>query len=171
MGLIHIYCGDGKGKTTAAIGLTVRAAGSGMKVVFAQFLKSSDSGELNILNSLENVKVIRNQKPFPFSNAMTDQQKEEIIEIHNKIFQSAISSSKKIDVLVLDEILATYNLNLIDKKLVDDFLNSPNEKPEIILTGRDPSQQMIRLADYVSEIKKIKHPFDKGISARYGIEM
>ncbi len=171
MGLIHIYCGDGKGKTTASVGLSVRAAGSGLNVVFAQFLKSTDSGELHVLSKLDNVKILRSQKEFPFTDTMTPQQKEEIVGIHNEIFQTAVKSCTPKDVLVLDELMATYNYNLIDRELVDDYFANPDEKPEVIMTGRDPAEHFVNLADYVSEVKKIKHPFDKGKPARKGIEM
>ncbi len=171
MGLIHIYCGDGKGKTTASVGLAVRAAGTGLNVVFAQFLKSTDSGELHVLSKLDNVKILRSQKEFPFTYNMTAEQKAEIVGIHNEIFQTAVKSLTLKDVLVLDELMSTYNYELIDRKLVDNYFNNSNERPEIIMTGRDPAEHFVNMADYVSEIKKVKHPFDKGLPARQGIEM
>lgn len=173
LGLIHIYCGDGKGKTTAAFGLALRAAGRGFSIYIAQFLKSSETGELQTISSLSNISIIRSKKKFPFSFNMNDYQKAEITNIHNMIFDEAVSrcDEKQCDVLILDEIIAAYNYGYIDKLKVDSFLENPPENVEIILTGRNPSQKFIQIADYVSEIKKIKHPFDKGISAREGIEM
>ncbi len=172
LGLLHIYCGDGKGKTTAALGLTLRAAGSGLYVVFAQFLKSWNTGELTSLKKLENVTVLRSEKPFPFTDKMTEQQMTEIKEIHNEIFMKAseMASNGKCDLLVLDEIISTYNYEFIDKAIVDGFLEKRPSGVELVLTGRNPSDEFVEMADYVSEVRKVKHPFDAGVMARKGIE-
>lgn len=173
LGLVHIYCGDGKGKSTAAIGLMVRAAGNGLNVVFAQFLKNWRSGEIESLENIPNIKILRGSKPFPFFEEMTNEQKAEIIEIHNGIFDevSALCEKKLCNVLVLDEIIAAYNYELIDKEKVDTFLKNRDKSIELIMTGRNPAPEFIEMADYVSEVKKIKHPYDRGVQARKGIEV
>ena len=144
-GLIHIYCGDGKGKTTAAIGLSVRAAGSGMRVLFVQFLKKAETSELNILTKLPQITVLRPSE----DESWTDTQA---------------------DLLVLDEAIGAYNRGAIDRTKLLAFLKHKPESLEVEMTGRNPPGELIDLADYVSEIKKIKHPFDSGIRARTGIE-
>ncbi len=172
LGLIHIYTGEGKGKTTASIGLTIRMLGNGGKVIFSQFLKSWNTGEVSVLESLHGVKVIRNSKPFPFTNQMTDEQKNEIVTIHNNLLEAIKAELKKekYHMIVMDEIMATYNLKLIDTELVDDFIKNKPKDIELVLTGRDPEEKFIKLADYVSDIHKVKHPFDKGVESRKGIE-
>jgi cob(I)alamin adenosyltransferase len=173
LGLIHIYCGDGKGKSTASIGLMVRAAGNGLNVIFAQFLKNWKTGEIEALSNIPGIKILRSKKPFPFTDKMTDAHKAEITEIHNEILKEVIQlcENGECDVLVLDEIISTYSYNFIDKDLVDNFLKNRGKNIELIMTGRNPSPEFIEMADYVSEVKKIKHPFDKGVQARRGIEI
>lgn len=171
-GLIHIYCGDGKGKTTASLGLAIRAAGNGMKVIFAQFLKGSDTSELESLKKIEGITVMRNLIDYGFYNRMTEEDKVAIKELHNETLTKAIKAVNegKCDLLVLDEIIATYNYNLVDSNLVDELIKNKPDSLELILTGRDPAKHFIEAADYVSEIKKVKHPFDQKIGAREGIE-
>lgn len=171
-GLIHIYCGDGKGKTTASMGLAIRAAGNGMNVLFTQFLKGSDTSELNSLKQIKEITVLRNAIDYGFFNQMTEEDKEAITKLHNETLLQAIQAvkDKTVDLLILDEIIATYNYNLVDKHLVDELIQSKPEYLELVLTGRDPAEHFIAAADYVSEIKKVKHPFDKRIGARKGIE-
>ena len=164
--MIHIYCGDGKGKTTASIGLAVRMAGYGKKVLFVQFLKGSYTGELEILK--ENVKVMRCDKNYGFFRSMSDEYKENIKANHNSNLQYVLDSGNKFDMIVLDEIFAAYNYGLCDKDTVREIVR--NYSGELVLTGRDPEGWFIEKADYVSEIKKIKHPYDKGITAREGVE-
>ncbi len=172
-GLIHIYTGNGKGKTTAAIGLTIRMVGNDKKVIFSQFLKSWKTGEISILEKLENVKVIRNNNPFPFTNRMSSEQRIETIDIQNNILKEIILEveSGNYDMVVMDEIIATYNLGLVDTDLVDDFLKNKPQNLELVLTGREPSDILVSLAHYVSNIEKVKHPFDIGIESRKGIEI
>ena len=131
-GLIHIYCGDGKGKTSAAIGLAVRAAGSGLKVLFTRFLKNESSGELAILDDISQIKVLHLEKSYGFFKNLSEEKKQEVRETYLRLWRAI--------------------------------------ELEIVLTGRNPDEKLVELADYVSEIKKVKHPFDQGIYARKGIE-
>ncbi len=171
-GLIHIYEGDGKGKTTAAVGLCVRCAGSGRKVIFSQFLKDNQSSELKVLKSIEDIQVITAEKTFGFYFNMSEDEKEEAKEVYNRLLIQVIkqASREECDMLVLDEIMAAYSNQLIDRNYLLDFLKNKPYQLEVVLTGRNPAKELVELADYVSEVKKVKHPFDVGISARDGIE-
>lgn len=171
-GLIHLYCGDGKGKTTAALGLTIRASGAGFRVVFVQFLKSYDTGELSVLDRLPNVTVLRGKEGNAFSFAMTDWEKEKnrIFQTENLTKATELATSGNCDMLVLDEAAGAYNRDLIDRSILEDFVRNKPEGLELVMTGRNPAQWMLDCADYVSEIRKVKHPYDKGIPARSGIE-
>lgn len=171
-GLIHIYCGDGKGKTSAAIGLAVRAAGSGMKVLFARFLKNEQSGELKILDWIPEIEVLHLERSYGFFRTLTDQEKEEVRIMYGSLWKQIRekASGGAFDVLVIDEFMAAYQYGLIDHEEALDFLKGKPEKLEIVLTGRNPDSALVELADYVSEIRKVKHPFDRGILARPGIE-
>lgn len=170
-GLIHIYCGDGKGKTTAAVGISVRAAGCGKKIVFAQFLKDGSSSEIKVLNQIENIEVCVCNSHCGFLKNMTNA---EVAETKIK-FSTLLSDVLRlcdngVDLLVLDEIIAACNNNITDEGLLLQFLTKKPEKLEVVLTGRNPSEQLISAADYVTEMQKIKHPYDNGINARIGIE-
>lgn len=170
--LIHLYCGDGKGKTTASLGLVMRAIGNGKNVIFSQFMKSSRTSELNILSKLDNVFVIRSDRKFPFYSKMSLQEKEEITKVHNKIFQEIIKkvNTEDIDLVVFDEITYAYNWGIIDTDMVSEFITTYKGKVEIVITGRNPDDFFIEQADYITEMKCIRHPFQQGIPAREGIE-
>ena len=172
LGLVHIYCGDGKGKTTSSVGLTVRALGAGLRVVFCQFLKSGKSSELNILKSLDNLTYVSGEGVRGFISRMSEEEVNKIRHMHNEMLDECIDLCKsgKCDMLVLDEIMAAVNLNVADFDKLLDFLRNRSENIEIVMTGRDPKPELIEIADYVSEVKKIKHPYDRGINARVGVE-
>lgn len=172
MGLLHIYCGDGKGKTTAAIGLAVRAAGAGMRVHIIQLLKGSDSAEISVLRSIPNITIERCDRNYGFVRNMTDEDKNSIAECHDALLEKgySLARSGKIDMLIIDEFNAAYKCGLLDKNAAEKFLTEKFGDTELIITGRDPAEIFINAADYVSEIKCIKHPYEKGINARRGIE-
>jgi len=171
-GLIHIYCGDGKGKTTAATGLAVRAAGTGMQVLFARFLKNETSGELNILDGIPQIEVIHMEKSYGFYQSLSDREKEEMTAMYRRLWDEVEqrAGSGQYDMLVLDELMAAYNYGILLNDRVHRFLETKPEKLEIVMTGRNPSEELMEYADYISEIKKIKHPFDRQVTARKGIE-
>ena len=171
-GLVHIYCGDGKGKTSAAVGLAVRAAGRGMKVLVVRFLKTENSGEVEVLRSIPGITVTPCDRAFGFVFRMNEEQKAEAAEYYQKRFETAgkEAESGNYDLLILDEILASCNYGMVQDQSVLEFLHTKPAGLEVVLTGRDPSEKMVEQADYVSEIHMVKHPYQKGISARKGIE-
>ena len=172
-GLIHIYTGDGKGKTTAAIGLGVRASGRGMKVLMVQFLKSTPTGEMYSLKSLEPSFVLcRGTSSRKFSWHMSAEEKARTAEEQQGIFEYAVNAARngECDLLILDEILGAISVGMLEKEQVTDFVKNKPDRLELVLTGRGADSELIGLADYVSEIKAVKHPAEKGIHARKGIE-
>ncbi|SNX55089.1 cob(I)yrinic acid a,c-diamide adenosyltransferase [Thermoanaerobacterium sp. RBIITD] len=171
-GLIEIYTGDGKGKTTAAVGLCVRALGRGFKVYMVQFLKGRDTGELHILKDYENFKVFRFQTSDKFFWQMTEEEKTELRIEMKKAYEliENVLKNNECDLLILDEIMGVIHNNIYS---IDDVLKLMDEKPdtiEMVMTGRNAPEAIIDKADLVTEMKLIKHPFEKGIPARYGIE-
>lgn len=171
-GMIHIYCGDGKGKTTAATGLAVRAAGSGMKVLFARFLKNENSAELCVLDQIPGIEVIHLPKSYGFYNTQSEEEKAETKQMYEELWKYALDRAKNgaCDMLVMDEFMAADRYGLIPHEEAIQFLKEKPEGLEVVLTGRDPSDEILELADYISEVKMVRHPFEKGIRARKGIE-
>jgi cob(I)alamin adenosyltransferase len=172
-GLIHIYTGDGKGKTTAAIGLGVRACGQGMKVLMAQFLKGSPTGEMYSLKSLEpGFKLYRGTGSKKFIWQMDAEERLQTSTEQADIFDHAVNAAKagECDLLILDEVIGAVSSGMLEFDLLMDFIKNKPEKLELVLTGRGASKELIEAADYVSEIKAVRHPAEKGINARYGIE-
>jgi len=171
-GLIHIYCGDGKGKTTCAAGLAVRCAGAGGKVLWVQFLKKDTSGERRSLEQLENVTLLPGYENIKFTFSMTEEEKKQASSFYKKQLAEIGQLVKQqfFDLLVMDETLGAINTGMLAEEEVIAFLKEKPQELEVVLTGRDPSSQMVSLADYVTNMQKIKHPFDLGISARKKIE-
>lgn len=171
-GLIHIYCGDGKGKTTAAVGLAVRCAGRGNKVLLVQFLKSRDSGELYSLAKLPDIEVMRGKESKKFTFQMNEEEKHALLIEHNKMFEQVLAKIKNggYSLLILDEVIGALNANVFEMPKLIEFLRHKPENLEVVLTGRNPAPELVEIADYVSEMRKVKHPMDKGIMAREGIE-
>ena len=171
-GLIHIYCGDGKGKTTAAVGLAVRCAGRGNKVLLVQFLKSRDSGELYSLAKLPDIEVMRGKESKKFTFQMNEEEKHALLIEHNKMFEQVLAKIKNggYSLLILDEVIGALNAKVFEMQKLIEFLRHKPENLEVVLSGRNPAPELVEIADYVSEMRKVKHPMDKGIMAREGIE-
>lgn len=167
----HIYAGDGKGKTTAATGLAVRAASRGWKVLFIQFLKSGTSAELDVLRSMPNVDVLSGQKINKFTFAMTAEELAETKQVMAGRLQLAIDEAKEYDLIVLDEALGAISAQVISEDMVANFMAEKPANLELVLTGRNPSERLIGLADYYSEVCMRKHPYEtEGLNARAGVE-
>ena len=173
-GLIHIYCGNGKGKTTAAMGLAIRAAGREKKVFITQFLKSGKSGELVSLDKLkEHITFLPGKPVNKFVWNMNDEEKLEVKKEHTIRFREIkeIIEKEQYDLLILDELIGTINNGFVELNEVIEFLKSKPETLEVVMTGRNPDEKLIELSNYVTEMKCIKHPFEEGIPSRIGIEL
>lgn len=224
-GFVHIYCGDGKGKTTAALGLALRAAGSGMKVVIARFLKNDGSGEVPVLGNIPDIHVLPCEKEFGFTWNMTKEQKLEAGRYYGELFERAWEEAYAVGervqgivgtnvpevemtagtqgcktykpetaatggagasradltmsaapcgncrvLLVLDEIMSAVSNGFVAEEQLLEALDHRPDGLEVVLTGRNPSGELMSRADYVTEMKAIKHPYEKGVAARKGIE-
>ncbi|NLO40317.1 MAG: cob(I)yrinic acid a,c-diamide adenosyltransferase [Ruminiclostridium sp.] len=173
-GMLHLYIGNGKGKTTAAVGLTIRALGQGFRVLFAQFLKNTQTGEKTILEGYPNKLLFfrPNQRHNTFLWNMTEEQLE---QTRDDILLGWESLKQQMqtggwDLVVLDEILDCIQCNLLAEEDVFKAIAGRPCGVEVVLTGRNASQAFCGLADYISVIDAFKHPFTKGIPARRGIE-
>ena len=167
-GFVHVYTGNGKGKTTAAFGLALRAAGSGYKTFIGQFLKGVKYGELEIERFTGGlVKVKQFGKP-DFVHEIT----EEDIELAKQGFEECKKAvfSGEYQIVILDEINVAIYFKLIETKDVLELIKNRPEGVEIVLTGRYAPNELIEIADLVTEMKEVKHYFQKGIQAREGIE-
>ena len=198
--MIQLYTGEGKGKTTAAVGQAVRAAGNGYPVAFAQFMKGRETGEVRLVSAQPRIQVLRSEKDFGFYSSMSGGQKAELTRIHNGILERLIGFAREHSVfmIVLDEITYPVNWGLIDRNRLNDLLAYAQrplplrleageageglrpqegdalgpcwEEPELVLTGRDPAPFLLDSADYVTRMECVRHPYEKGVRARRGIE-
>lgn len=168
-GYIHVYTGPGKGKTTAALGLGIRAAGAGYKVHMIQFMKGRRYSELDGLEKVDNFTVSQHGR----DEFVSKENPEQIdIELAKEGFSKAkeLIKSNKYDLIILDEINVAVDFNLI---ALEDVLKLIDEKPEgleLVLTGRYANPEFIKIADYASEILEIKHPYQNGVQARKGFD-
>ena len=166
--MLHIYHGDGKGKTTAAMGLALRMAGRGKRVVIAQFLKSEDSGERQLLKRMPTVATIPLPKDLPFTFEMTPEQLERERERYANMLLRLEDLRDEADLLVLDEVCDAIDLGLVELTAVLRLLDGYGG--EAVLTGRQGQDELLSRADYVTRMEKQKHPFDRGVGARVGVE-
>ena len=166
-GLVHVYTGDGKGKTTAALGLAMRAVGQGMKVAFIQFLKGLPCGELFFAQQYKPFEIIQISVGDSFKKSK-EQLSQEARQTLAYAEQEILSG--KYDLVILDEILVAVNQGLITVKQVLDLLDAKLGSVELVLTGRKAPPEIVQRADLVTEMLMIKHPFTEGTGARRGIE-
>ena len=200
-GLIHIYCGDGKGKSTAALGLALRAVGRGKRVVIARFLKNDDSGEIGPLSRLGGVTLIPCRRSFGFTWNMTPEERAEAAAYYGGLLEEAwrlacpkkacgkesleaagqmaisgadtdhpAASRRGADLLILDEALGACSQGMISEKRLLELLDERPEELEVVLTGRNPSEALLARGDYVTRMEAVRHPYERGIGAREGIE-
>ena len=151
--MIHVYHGDGKGKTTAAMGLALRMLAAGRRVVVVQFLKDGESGEVRLLAEHFGVPVFAGKASDKFTWSMTSEE---------------LAATREL--LVLDEALDALSKGLVDEALVDRALDMSARGVEVALTGRAPSRKIVEKADYITEMRCEKHPYEQGICAREGVE-
>lgn len=170
-GLTQIYTGDGKGKTTAAFGLALRAAGHGLRVGVIQFMKErvAEAGELRALAGIENIEVMRFGRSFIERPAPSHAEVAEGVARGLTLAREALIDGRY-DVLILDEICTAVALGVADPDSVPALVKAKSVEQELVLTGRGATEEMIVAADLVTEMKAIKHPYDLGIPARKGID-
>ncbi len=168
-GYIHVYTGNAKGKTTAALGLALRAAGAGLKVFIAQFIKKRRCSEHKALDRFKDLITVK-QYGTGFLKGGKPTKTE--IDAAQKGFKEvrSIISSKTYDMVVLDEINVAVHHKLLNVEDIVDLLNSRPLNTEVVLTGRYADEKIIEMADLVTEMKEIKHYYKKGVKARRGIE-
>lgn len=175
-GFVQLYTGDGKGKTTAALGLALRAAGQGHKVLIYQFLKPSslDIGERFAIE-LGAVRIRIEAMDFEWDMAKSPEDAEAVEKAKKKIAEvvkrlSETAEKRFYDVLILDELVYCLSQGLVEFEAIRDLIEKRDRCVEIVMTGRGASDELIAMADLVTEMKKVKHPFDGGQGARRGME-
>lgn len=169
-GLIHIYCGDGKGKTTALLGLVLRAAGSGKRALLLQFFKDGRSSEFAALAHVPGIEVVPQTRTFGFSWTLSEEEKAEARAYYSGLLEDAFRRSGDFDLLALDEAMSACTTGMIDEARLLALLAERPAELEVVLTGRNPPQALLDAADYVTEMRKVKHPYERGVAARRGIE-
>ena len=170
--LLHLYMGDGKGKTTAAMGLALRALGQGQRVLVAQFLKDGRSGELNALRSLPGAHVAAVEPIGKFVFRMTPEEKAEARERQCAEARrlAELVAEEQPDLVVLDELALAMHMGMVSEADGWALIEAGLTAGEVAVTGRSAPEKLIDRADYVSEVVKRRHPYDKGVQARKGIE-
>lgn len=166
-GLVHLYWGEGKGKTTAAMGLALRALGAGRRVVVVQFLKGAESGEVPLLRQL-GAQVLRGKAGQKFVSQMDEEEKAATRRLQTENLRAALAQPA--DLLVLDEACAAWQLDMVDRALLRAAVEQKPAAQELVLTGRAPADWMLAAADYSTEMRCHRHPYEKGIQARKGVE-
>lgn len=168
--MIHLYHGDGKGKTTAAMGLALRMAGRGKPVVVAQFLKGADSGERLALAQLPQVTLLPVPERLKFLFAMTEaERQQEALRARDMLTRTRqAAADPHCGLVVLDEVCDGVNAGLLPLEDLLELLDCA--RAEVVLTGRDPAPELVERADYVTHFQKEKHPYDRGVPARAGVE-
>ncbi|WP_055071148.1 cob(I)yrinic acid a,c-diamide adenosyltransferase [Clostridium massiliamazoniense] len=171
-GYIQIYTGESKGKTTAAMGLAIRAAGSGLKVCIVQFLKAWKTSELNSLEKIDNIDVFRFQTIKKFTWELNESERKQIEEETKKAYNFILNvfKEKKYDVVIVDEIMGALGAKLLTEQEVLELMDKKPDTVELVMTGRYPTEAIINKADLVTEMNVVKHYFNEGVQARLGIE-
>jgi cob(I)alamin adenosyltransferase len=168
-GYVHVYTGPGKGKTTAALGLGLRAIGAGFKVHMIQFMKGRRYSELDAVENIPNFTILQ----FGRDEFVSKENPMKIdIDLAQKgfLYAKKIIKNGKYDLIILDEINVAVNYNLIPLKDVLKLINEKPEKLELVLTGRYAHPYIVKSADIVTEMLEIKHPYQEGVNARKGID-
>ena len=171
-GLIHIYYGNGKGKTTAAFGLGFRCAGNGFKVVIAQFFKSRTTGEVTAAERFPEITLLRGHPLKKFTFRMNEEEKAMLRLDCAKLFDDTVAETVRsgAKMLILDEAVDAVANGFLSAETVTAFLESKPEELEVVMTGHSLPPELAELADYISNISAERHPYEKGITARRGIE-
>ena len=170
--MIHVYYGDGKGKTTAAMGLALRMLAAGGRVVIVQFLKDGGSGEVRMLSSRLGVPVFACAPMGKFTWEMTNEELAAVRKAHDENLVAALDEVEALGarLLVLDEVLDALAMGLVDEEAIARVLKRGASELEVVLTGRNPSEDIASHADYLTEMLCKKHPFEQGVPSREGVE-
>ncbi len=171
-GMVHIYYGSGKGKTTAALGIILRALNYNHKICIIKFFKPQNiSGEDKALKKYKNIKLIFSKYPHPQFIKNNDQNKREAEAYQHSLFKEAEKIiQQNYNIVVLDEILDLVKAGIIKTEDITGLIKSKNKNIELILTGHYINKTLIKDADLVTEMKKVKHYYDKGHPAKKGVE-
>ena len=169
MGKVHVYTGDGKGKTTAALGLSIRAAGAGLRVFIAQFIKSDEYSEIKALKRFSDLITV---EQFGLGGFIGGNPSSGDIEAAQKGVARVkeIISSGNYDVVVLDEANIAVKFKLFSEQDLLDIIDAKSKNIELVITGRDAAPKIIEKADLVTQMNAVKHYFQNGVEARVGIE-
>ena len=168
-GYVHVYTGEGKGKTTAALGLAIRAAGAGHKVFLAQFIKEGRYSELNALKRFDDLITVEQFGQGRFINGNPTESDIEAARNGLKKMRDIVASGEY-KVVIMDEANIAVYYNLFSVEELIDLVDIRAEKTELVITGRHASPEIIKKADLVTEMKAVKHYYKEGIKARVGIE-
>jgi cob(I)alamin adenosyltransferase len=168
-GYVHVYTGDGKGKTTAAIGLAVRAAGAGLKVYIAQFIKMGNYSEIKSLKRFSDLITIEQYGLGRFLDSKPSQRDIAVARKGLEMVKNVMASGK-VDLVILEEANVAVNFGLFPVQTLVKLIVEKPENIELVITGRGASPRVIKVADLVTEMKMVKHYYEKGIQARVGIE-
>lgn len=171
-GLVHLYWGDGKGKTTCALGLGLRVIGCGGKVLLSQFLKNNGSSERAAIACIPGFDCIKGPEQIPFSFQMDEQERKKTKEDCVQMFFQAAQQSRtgNYRLLILDELCDAVSEGFLEEETILRFLAQKPQNLEVVITGHQPSAAMMNRADYLTHFQNQKHPYQKGVGARYGIE-
>ena len=179
--MIEIYAGDGKGKTTAAVGMAIRAAGAGLPVLFVQFLKDDSSSEINVLRNVKGIEVLHAPETFGFTYQMTAEQREKTACYCEELLRKVLAYESKMAadtdrqepvkcIIIMEEVLHALREGFVTEDSLRRLLEQAKVRSEVILTGWDIPDWLEEQADYISRISKVRHPYDRGMEARRGIE-
>lgn len=179
--MLQIYIGNGKGKTTAAAGAVLRAAGEGAEVIFSQFLKDGRSGETAVLAETEHVRVLLQDCFYGFVSGMTEEERAETASSCRRLFRKTEELAHALSgkagggegirlLVVMDEILHALKYGFLDTEEVLSAVQGFPGGVEVILTGRKAPPDLLAAADYITEFRKVRHPLDSGTAARKGVE-
>ncbi len=170
-GLVQIYTGDGKGKTTASLGLALRAAGRNFRIYIGQFMKNSGFGEHKALEKFSDQITVEQfgSGKYHTEGGPTEEELKSAEEGLRKVREAMLS--KEYDMIIADEICVAQHFDLLSSKDIIDLIEVKPNEVELVLTGRKASEELIERADLVTEMKEIKHPYQEGVEAREGIEL
>ena len=170
--MLHLYTGDGKGKTSAAVGLAVRALGHDRSVMFCQFMKDGRSGELRILEKLRGVCMLHTPPMQKWLFEMSEEERRQILQQQTETCRMIRekSETEKPDIVILDELATACSLGTVDEEEARNLVDTVSAIAETVVTGRDAPAWLWERADYLSDIHCVRHPYAKGMSAREGVE-